>query len=152
MPEGLNAHDASRLLFAGLRLYGRPGIQGSGLTGETVYWRYSQEGWVTVVWLTVTNYSPGLLRIRNDILANIPKRIWPFDLPLHASFELTFHCSEVCESICEPLYAFCVAGTEHGLQLGWPLFEDEPAYPRYAWTKKAKYFRAAKSRFPYSKP
>ena len=140
---GQTPREAAVALFRGMRLWDRPGVSGGGVTRETVYWRFARDGWVTVLWFTVTNYAPGLLRLRNDVMASVPKTIWPFPLPARPSFELTFHWTEVTGRIGEPLYAYCAAGVEERVILGWDLFAEEPLYPRYAWTKTARQFQAA---------
>ena len=143
MPSRLTAREAAVVLFYGMRLAEKPGVDGGGVTRETVYWRFTRNGWVTVLWLTVTNYATGLLRLRNDVIASVPKNVWPFPLPARPSFELTFHWSEVTDAIGEPLFAYCTAGIEDNLLLGWSLFAEEETYPGYAWTKKARQFQAS---------
>jgi hypothetical protein len=92
------------------------------------------------LWFTATNYAPGLVRLRNGVVANIPKTCWPFSLPKRPSFELTFHSSEVKGEIGGALFAYCAASAGENLVIGWELFEEERSYPRYAWTKKARQF------------
>jgi hypothetical protein len=72
--------------------------------------------------------------------APIPKGIWPFALPKRLTFELTFHWSEITTDLGEPLFAFCASLAREKLQLDWPLFRGEAAYPGYAWTRKARDF------------
>ena len=55
---GLTPREAAVALFRGMRLWDRPGVSGGGVTRETVYWRFARDGWVTVLWFTVTNYAP----------------------------------------------------------------------------------------------
>jgi hypothetical protein len=141
MAKELSAHYAALTLFHGMPLAGRPDVSAGGITRETVYWRWERDGWATVLWFTVTNYAPGLVRLRNDVDANIPKTVWPFSLPKRPSFELTFHCSEITGGIGEALFAYCAASAEENLMIGWELFEEEQSYPRYAWTKKARQFQ-----------
>jgi hypothetical protein len=140
MAKELSAHYVALTLFHGMPLAGRPDVSASGITRETVYWRWERGGWATVLWFTATNYAPGLVRLRNGVVANIPKTCWPFSLPKRPSFELTFHSSEVKGEIGGALFAYCAASAGENLVIGWELFEEERSYPRYAWTKKARQF------------
>jgi hypothetical protein len=133
---------AAEILFRGMRLREMPNVTAAALQKETVVWRFSHGPWITVHWFTVTAYSGGLLRLRNDVLASVPKTVWRFRLPPRRSFELTFHWSEIRSEIGEPLFAFCSALDIPDLIFGWPLFSDESTYPGYAWTKKAREFQS----------
>jgi hypothetical protein len=137
---GIKPREAAVVLYDAIRSVGQFAPGKSGVTRETVYWRLSRDGWETVVWFTVTNYAAGLIRLRNDVVASVPKTVWPFALPSRPSFELTFHWSEVTEKLGEPLLAYGAASAEVNLSMGWKLFEEEQLYPRYAWTKKARLF------------
>jgi hypothetical protein len=91
-----------------------------------------------VLWVTVTEYAPGLIRLRNDVYPSIPKRVWPFVLPERPRFELTFHWTEVTSELGEPVVALCSAMIEGGGQPAWALFDGEEGYPQYAWTRKGR--------------
>jgi len=136
----LKPRETAKILTCGMRLFSRPKVAQGGLTHETIYWRAVQGGWTSVRWVTVTEYSLGLIRLRNDVEPSIPKHVWPLPFPETRHFELTFHESEITEELGEPLFAFCSAMGEAGVILGWPLFEGEQTYPGYAWTRKAKEF------------
>ena len=137
-PGGLTPREAAVVLYDPIRSVGGFGPGESGVTRETVYWRLTRDGWMTVVWFTVTSYAAGLLRLRNDVIASVPKTVWPFALPSRPSFELTFHWSEVTRKLGEPLLAYCAASAEEKVSIGWDLFAGEQLYPRYAWTKRAR--------------
>lgn len=129
---------AAEILFRAMRLREMPNVTAAALQKDTVAWRFSRGPWITVHWFTVTAYSPGLLRLRNDVIASVPKMVWPIRLPTRRSFELTFHWSEIRSEIGEPLFAFCSALDIPDFIFGWQLFTGESTYPGYAWTKKAR--------------
>ncbi len=130
----------AEILFRGMRLREQAGVAVADLRGETVSWRVTRGIWTTVHWFTVTSYAPELFRLRNDVIASIPRKIWPFPRPERDRFELTFHCSEIAEDLGQPLFAFCSVREEPKVILDWPLFEGESTYPGYAWTQKARQF------------
>lgn len=142
-PKYMTPRQAAQILYDGMRLSGRPFVRAANLTGSTISWRVSRRGWNTVLWFTAADYFPGLIRLRNDLQGGIPRGVWPLPLPERREFKLTFHYSEITAEICEPLFAFCLAAVEENTLLGWPLFEHEPTYPQYAWTRKAKAFYEA---------
>jgi hypothetical protein len=137
-PNCLKPSQAARLLHGGMWLYRMQGVESSGLTKETIYWRITRDGWSTVCWVTVSQYAPELLRFRNDIEGVVPRHVWPFRLPERRHFKLTVHSSEITHELGEPLYAFCCALADPKVVLGWPLFEADQGYPGYAWTARAK--------------
>ncbi|MCX6916972.1 MAG: hypothetical protein NT167_28700, partial [Verrucomicrobia bacterium] len=134
----MRARQAASVLWRGMALCDRPGVQRSTLRRDTISWRVERDGWSTVLWVTVTEYAPGLIRLRNDVYASIPRDVWAFALPKRQRFELTFHWTEMTTDLGEPLYAFCSALADEGVELGWPLFDEEDAYPGYAWTRKGR--------------
>ena len=136
----MGARQAAGVLWRGMVLCDRQGVQRSTLKRDTISWRVERDGWITVLWVTVTEYTPGLIRLRNDVYASIPRDLWAFALPKRQKFELTFHWTEMIPDLGEPLFAFCSALADEGVQLGWPLFDGETAYPGYAWTPKARAF------------
>ena len=143
-PEYMRAPQAARVLFSGMRLADRLGVVSCALKRETIFWRVSRRGWSTVHWFTVTEYAPELLRLRNDGWPVAPRLVWPFRLPERRTFELTFHWTEIRRELGEVLFAYCSTLEEPDVILGWPLFDGEEAYPRYAWTPKAKEFYASR--------
>jgi hypothetical protein len=125
-------------LMLDLRLDQRPRVVASGRRHSTVYWRIQQGTWTSVRWVTVHEYLPGLIRLRNDLVPPIPQRVWPFALPAVRTMELTFHWSELVASVADPVFAlFDGADNPEGV-VPWPVFDGENTYPQYAWTPRAK--------------
>jgi len=134
----MGARQAASVLSRGMKLCDRSGVQRSAFRRDTISWRVERDGWSTVLWVTVTEYAPGLIRLRNDVYASIPRDVWAFALPKRRRFELTLHWTEMTTDLGEPLYAFCSALADEGVELGWPLFDGEETYPGYAWTRKGR--------------
>jgi hypothetical protein len=110
--------------------------------GEAAYkrnhvaWQIRKDGWVTVRKCSVTQYSPGCIRFRNDLDFDIPKRVWPLrDLPENAlgRMEITIHESEISALL--PLIVEIAEGA--GREYQSPLFPDGRISPSYAWSIKA---------------
>jgi hypothetical protein len=137
-PFILKPREAARVLFDGMRLFENERVASAGIKRETIYWRIREDNWTSVRWVTVAQYAPELLRLRNDLHPFIPKQVWPFALPGIRNFKLTLHWMEITEALGEPVFAFCDAMGLPGVELGWPLFEGEQTYPGYAWTRKAR--------------
>ena len=136
----MQARQAACVLRQGMLLCEKPDLERSTLKRDTISWRIEHAGWTTVSWVTVMDYAPGLIRLRNDVYPSIPREMWPFALPQRQRFELRFYWTEIKADLGEPLYAFCSSIVEGGVELAWPLFEGETAYPKYAWTRKARAF------------
>jgi hypothetical protein len=119
-----------------------PGVAAAGVKKETVYWRLAQDGWTTVRWVTVSQYAPELLRLRNDLHPFLPGYVWPFPLPEYRPFKLTFHYSEFNCELGERVFVFCAAMADKTTILGWHLFDGEQTYPGYAWTPLARKWHA----------
>src|SRR5437879_1919782 len=92
--ERLKPREAARVLYAAMRPLDMSGVAAAGVKGETIYWRVSRDGWTSIQWVTISQYAPELLRLRNDLQPFIPTRIWPFALPECRPFKLTLHQSE----------------------------------------------------------
>jgi len=86
----------------------------------------------------VTEYAPGFIRLRNDVMADIPKNVWPFTRPQIRNFELTFHWEEITTDLGEMVFRFCNAVAEEPFHFPWAPFEDIKTYPQYAWSKQAQ--------------
>ena len=142
-PHFMKPRQAAQILFRGMGLFENERVASAMLKGETIYWRIREDNWTSVRWVTVAQYAPQLLRLRNDMNPFIPKQVWPFSLPEIRNFKLTLHWTEITEALGEPAFAFCDAMGLPGVELGWPLFEGEDGYPTYAWTRKAKEWYAA---------
>jgi hypothetical protein len=142
-PNFMKPRPAAQILFRGMRLFENKRVASAGLKGETIYWLVREDNWTSVRWVTVAQYAPELLRLRNDLHPFIPKQVWPFPLPEIRNFELMLHWTEITEALGEPVFAYCDAMGLPLLELGWPLFEGENGYPTYAWTRKAKEWYAA---------
>jgi hypothetical protein len=137
-PNFMKPRQAAQILYRGMGLFENRRVAGAGVRGETIYWRIREDPWTSVRWVTVAQYAPELLRLRNDLDPSIPKQVWPFSLPEIRNFKLTFHWTEITEALGAPVFAYCESMAEANLELGWALFEGEAAYPTYAWTRKAK--------------
>lgn len=146
--RGLKARQAAQILYRGMLLFDQPGVADSYLCKATISWRLEREGWSAVRWVTVTEYAPGLLRLRNDVLADIPRRIWPFRLPqpCRRSFELTLHWTEFTHDLGGEVYEFCNAAAEPGFHHECRRFEGEQTYPQYAWSAIARRAQESRSR------
>lgn len=136
----MKARQTAQILYRGMVLFDRVGVTDSYLCKETISWRLEREEWTAVRWVTVTEYAPGFLRLRNDVLANIPRRIWPFPFPrpCRRPFELTLHWTEFTDELGTEVYEFCNAAAEPGFQHDWRRFEGEQTYPQYAWSALAR--------------
>jgi len=138
----LKPSEAARRLYESMRPLDMPGVAAAGVKKETVYWRLAQDGWTTVRWVTVSQYAPELLRLRNDLHPFLPGYVWPFPLPEYRPFKLTFHYSEFNRELGERVFAFCAALADKTTILGWHLFDGEQTYPGYAWTPLARKWHA----------
>ncbi len=144
----MKARQAVQILYRGMVQFDRAEVTDSYLCKETISWRLEREGWTAVRWVTVTEYAPGLLRLRNDVLANVPRRIWPFPLPrpCRRPFELTLHWTEFTHDLGGEVYEFCNAAAEPNFQHEWRRFEGEQTYPQYAWSALARRVQELRSR------
>lgn len=135
----MKPRQAAQILYFGMKLFNRKDIAGWCQRGETISWRIERNGTARLHWLTATEYSPGLIRLRNDVIPSVPRKVWPFALPHTRNFELTFHWKEISQELGPNVFEFCnaIAAGEPFCH-EWDLFEGEECYPQYAWTKRAK--------------
>jgi hypothetical protein len=130
---------AAEILYRGIKLSERPdSVLAWNLCQETVSWRTQRNGAMRVHWFAVTQYAPGFIRLRNDLIAPISKKVWPFNIPEVPRFKLTFHWREISEDLGIKVFEFCNAVSADEFKCNWDLFKDEETYPGYAWTRRAK--------------
>jgi hypothetical protein len=135
----------AEILYRGMKFYERPEVTHGELCHETISWRLIHNHYLGLRWVTVTEYAKGLYRLRNDVYADIPKKLWPFARPAIRNFELTFHWSEFTNNLLgRQVYEFCNAVAEVPFQYPWKQFEGVETYPQYAWTPRAKMAKALK--------
>lgn len=134
----LKAREAAKLLRLGMMLFDQADVVGGQLCRETISWRLERQHWMGVRWVTVTEYAPGFIRLRNDLMADIPKSVWPFTQPQIRSFELTFHGEEITPELGEMVFRFCNAVAEETFHFPWAPFEGVDTYPQYAWSQQAQ--------------
>jgi len=134
----LKAREAANLLRLGMVFFDQADVVAGQLCRETISWRLQRQHWMGVRWVTVTEYAPGFIRLRNDVMADIPKNVWPFTRPQIRNFELTFHWEEITTDLGEMVFRFCNAVAEEPFHFPWAPFEDIKTYPQYAWSKQAQ--------------
>lgn len=86
----------------------------------------------------MTEYAPGIIRLRNDIDVDLPKRVWAYAKPQVREFELTFHWTEMKDELGQKMFEFCNAVGADRSSYPWELFRDDETYPHYAWTPRAR--------------
>ena len=139
----------AEILYRRMMFFDRPDASQSGLCHETISWRLIQKNNLGLRWVTVTEYAKGLYRLRNDVYADIPKKLWPFARPAIRSFELTFHWSEFTDDLVgQQVYEFCNAVAVEPFHYPWQQFADVETYPQYAWTPQAQMAEALKRQPP----
>lgn len=114
----------------------RPSTKEAAFKRNHVAWLMEKDGWYTVRTCSVTQYSPGCFRFRNDLAFDIPKRVWPFSkLPQErlGKMEITIHESEISTLL--PLLVEIAETTGRDYQS--PLFPDNLISPTYCWSIKA---------------
>ncbi|HCX30024.1 MAG TPA: hypothetical protein DHU55_09695 [Blastocatellia bacterium] len=103
-----------------------------------LWWIAKRDGWFRPCWIYITEYPRGYFRIRNDMWMPIPKKAWSLSLPRVGGverFELTFHKSELTDSIHDLIFFSC---SVPGFQFSSPLFKETGEVPVYAWTIKGR--------------
>ena len=132
-------------LYRGMMFFDQLQVAQSALCHETISWRLIHIHYLGLRWVTVTEYAKGLYRLRNDVYADIPKKLWPFARPAIRNFELTFHWSEFTEKLVgRHVYEFCNAVAVDPFHYPWEQFTDQETYPQYAWTARAQMAEALK--------
>lgn len=102
-----------------------------------ILWILKRDHWYRLCWFSISEYSPGCYRFRNDLVFDIPKSFWPFP---HSrirpgKFELTVHESEISQDTANKLFLIC---SDPNYQFDWKLFKEKGEVPDYSWSEKAK--------------
>ncbi len=139
-PELMGPRLAARILYRGMGLFNRKEVAFGCLRKDSISWRVQRGGWASLRWVTVTGYAPGLIRLRNDVIPAIPRRVWPFALPLPRPrpFKLTLQWREFTNELGEEVFRFGNAVAEESFHCDWGRFQGEPTYPHCARSRGAR--------------
>ena len=126
-------------------LTGHAGVEEAGHKSDGVWWIVRRDEWFRPCWIHLLEYSPGCIRIRNDMQVPIPKSAWPLDKPYIGGceqFELTFHESELRDDIHELIFSACLIP---GFKFASPLFDESAVASGNVWTIKGRQHHDATS-------
>jgi hypothetical protein len=114
---------------------------------DAVAWIETRAAWIGLRW-TYVSYVSGcqedFIRLRNDVVMNIPKSFWRFSLPSIRTFELTVLFSEITDDFVSDFsdfVSFLADGRDEIYT--WEIFGNA-SYPNYGWSVKANELRNQK--------
>lgn len=110
---------------------------GSASRRSTFYWRFRTPGFVGLRWVALTEYFPGFVRFRNDMMINPPRTVWPQSLPVDSP-DVRFEVTVLPEEVPAIAPALIQWASELPREISHPLLEQGESVPlNYLWSDAA---------------